>query len=295
MAMICMIGLLAMVVLAARTTIANAAESAYDHPIASHYLDYVTPKASVGVNVPLRDINGNQITTASGTPATVTAHTNSAHCPNTACLQIQGIGNPIVTGSGKSLYYVWEWQAFTSAKDVPGLVARSDLSRDPVVGNSTNGNGDGPESVRARYVVTAKTIPWAFGYQGVNGNAYQFSAYGQYDTRTGMLNAALLAWNWTDVSGGGIGRAMIANGDWFYPATSVPPKTFVPKYYDGTNTLGAPIANSWVTARYGAAVTPGSPAVWGWMVTNHSEYGACYDHVTFQAGTAEPGTLCNGG
>ena len=109
------------------------------------------------------------------------------------------------------------------------------------------------------------------------------------------MNHALLSWNWIDVAGGGIARAIVPWGERFYPAAVVDPITTKTYHYsqDGNGKplpLGA--ENGSVTVRYGYVVD-GSQRYFGWLVTKHVFNGVCYDHVSKFSGQDMADTVCD--
>lgn len=294
------LGVLVLLIATLHTTSAHA-DSPYNYSIPasnpSHLAQYIGSKNNA-VQVPLRDTHGLQLTWSDGAPAYLTARHDS-RCPGTnRCLQVQGYGPSITTEYGKTLYYVWEWQAHTADGDLPGLVAQSDLASTPSLSpTGANGNGNAAEFIFSAghpvYTVTPTPIPWDFGYRGATDNlSHQFAPYGQYGSAVRRPNYALLSWNWIDVGGGGIGQASVRAGEPFYPATNVAPIESPVFAYAGT---GQPLGTTrigTVTARYGA-VWNGVRQVWGWMVMSHSyEGGGCVNHVAYSSGTALPNTTC---
>lgn len=262
----------------------------YSKPITTHNLSYVRTVGDAPVK--LRDIHGNVLLNTQGQEITATPKPHSS-CPGTniPCLRIQGYES-IDSSSGKTLFYNWEWNSADG--DRPGFIWLADLQSRPSVDIAfAGGNGVDADPTNTQnppiYRVTAREINWFQGYVGAyTGLSYQYSPWG---IPGGGMTATLLTWNFADVRGGGIARAVIADGEIFYPATNVLPIE-MPSYLYGGETVPLGAMNGSVTARYGF-VRDGTREIWGWLATKHTYQGGCVEHVDWiGGGSAVPGMQC---
>jgi hypothetical protein len=196
-------------------------------------------------------------------------------------IRLQGI--EAVATKTMTMYYSWPLEG---GGQVPGFIAAGELAVAPAVnasGAAGNGTPAPPSVGEPAYAVAPEDIASEQRYQGpLTEHWYTYSVYGR---SVGAARFALLMWSWIDVGGGGIARAAVAEGERFYPA-DVQPITTVSSSGAGQPTNGT------VTVRYGY-VFSGVEKLYGWMVTNHTFDGICYDHLIYAGGGAPlAGTLC---
>jgi hypothetical protein len=269
------------------------AGSAHDWPGATHVNDQCIELAQN--KAVLRDIEGNPLRNSESSEITITPNTKSETCKASGKngVQITGIES-IETGSGLTLYYSWSGLSNTSQES--GFIAAAELETTPTSIRADSGKGaetgelnGGPAPLpvgEPRYRIVSAAIPLAQGYFG-GSNWYTYAPYGL----PGCCDShfSLMTWSWIDVSGGGITRANVAEGAYFYPST-VPFKRLT-----SASTNHEP--NGEVTAIYGKA-SSGGETVWGWMVARASYYipgseSGCHNHMEYVGGASPvAGLLC---
>jgi hypothetical protein len=269
------------------------ADSARDWPGATHADDQcVELEKNKAV---LRDIEGNPLRNSDSSEITITPNTKSETCKASGKngVQITGIES-VATGSGLTLYYSWSGLSNTSQES--GFIAATEFDTAPTSVRADSGkraetgelNGE-PAPLPAgepHYRIVSAAIPLAQGYFGGN-HWYTYAPYGL----PGCCNShfSLMTWSWIDVPGGGIARANVAEGAYFYPST-VPFKRLT-----SANTKHEP--NGEVTAIYGK-VYSGGETVWGWMVARAGYYipgseSGCHNHMEYVGGASPvAGLLC---
>jgi hypothetical protein len=243
----------------------------------------------------LRDIEGNPLRNSESSEITITPNTKSETCKASGKngVQITGIES-IETGSGLTLYY--SWSGLSNISQESGFIAASELETTPTSVRADSGKGADTGELNGepaplpagepRYRIVSAAIPLAQGYFGGN-TWYTYAPYGL----PGCCDShfSLMTWSWIDVSGGGITRANVAEGAYFYPST-VPFKRLT-----SANTKHEP--NGEVTAVYGE-VSSGGETVWGWMVARASYYipgaeSGCHNHMQYVGGGSPvAGLLC---
>lgn len=78
------------------------------------------------------------------------------------------------------------------------------------------------------------------------------------------IKYTMLTWSWINVRGGGVARALIRDGDAFYPCTDVPPIRLASVADAKTQRR-----TGWVEAIYGAIRTGNRHLLYGWTVSAH--------------------------
>jgi hypothetical protein len=258
---------------------AEESSRTYDKPGVQHNEQCI--KTSGNQSVVVRDVEGNQLQTASG-PVTDPPEAKE-DCSGGAGIRFEGIES--VTAKGMTMYYTWPLEG---GRQAPGFVWVYELSSRPSLnGGDAAGNGASapPASGEPAYKITPEDIASEQRYKGPStGQWYTFSVYGR---PIGAAKFALMTWSWIDVEGGGIARAAVAEGETFYPANVQPISL---QSSSGENQP----ANGTVTARYGY-VNNGTEKVYGWMVISHTYNGSCYNNMGYSGGgTPLPSTLCPG-
>ncbi len=268
----------------------------HNFPIASH--GSVLAEVRGGAPVRVRDAQGVPLVGSDGTE--LRSGGKRAGCP-TRCVRIQGF-EPVVTGSGQTLYYVWPGYDRYSGEQ--GFVAAGDLAPVSFAPQFPGGNGAPatPLPDTPAYLVTPSAIDRSQGYVGVfDGQAHTFAPYG-FGSAFGD-DYTLLTWNWVDRRGGGIARAAVSRGDAFRPAAVAPitTPTFLVLYDEALGVYSLPpdqagnpalIPNGSVTVRYGS-VSSGAQQLFGWIVTSHTDSaGQCIDHLAAPGGGGRIAGLC---
>jgi hypothetical protein len=260
---------------------------AYDRAGVSHNEQCV--KTTEDRSVVVRDVEGNQLQTSAGP---VTDPPEQAEiCSDGAGIRFQGIES--VSAKGMTMYYTWP---FGGGGQAPGFVWVNELTSVPTVHlryAKSNGATAPPAPGEPVYWITPTTISHEMCYSNVSaenkipsdcGAWYEYAPYGE---PISGARFTLMTWSWIDVSGGGIARAAVAEGELFYPANVQPislPST------SGENRP----ENGRVTVRYGY-VPNGTEKVYGWMVTSHVFDGVCHNHMAYAGGGAPlSATLCPG-
>lgn len=191
-------------------------------------------KTTSGKRVVVRGVNGKQLHAAAGALTDPPEKTET--CKSAAGVRIQGI--EAVKAGGMTMYYTWP---FEKGEQSPGFVAASELESSPSVNIAyAHGNGaSAPLGAEPYYKIAPAKIETEQGYKG-GETWYTYSVYGE---PVGGAKFALMTWSWINVSGGGIARAAVEEGESFY-AANVRPIT-----ENSYNKAGA--ADGTVTARYG--------------------------------------------
>lgn len=249
----------------------------YDKAGVSH--DSQCEPTAGGGPVVIRDVTGAQLRTDSG--PVVDPPEAKETCARAPGIRFEGI--EAVDAAGMTMYYTWPLEG---GQQSAGFVAGDELASAPSVSAANaagNGSSAPPATGEPLYAVTPQDIAPEQRYPGpTTDHWYTYSVYGR---PIGAAEFALMTWSWIDVGEGGIARAAVATGELFHPA-DVAPITLTSAAAQGQPANGA------VTVRYGY-VSSGSERLYGWMVTNHTFNGECYDHMSY-AGGGPPlvGTLC---
>lgn len=134
-----------------------------------------------------------------------------------------------------------------------------------------NGSACTARSVTALHIAV-RSIPLDMRYlNSAQTNAVAYAIYGDPSEDLGPpsdrsrgIKYTMLAWSWINVRGGGVARALVHDGDSFYPCTDVP-RIQLASVKDAVTK--AP--SGWVTAAYGAVRAGDGTWLYGWTVFAH--------------------------
>lgn len=210
-----------------------AAASGFDHPGLSHHAQTIGLKHQ---NAPIRNLDGNP------TGMTVTGKT----------LRMQGL--ELVQSPIGDMYYTWGDGQPSGFLHVSDLTARPDIDVGARAGNGQkctlkkgqNGQDKSywvrPQPIESdsRYEGPSTHESYSLKWYGVRGQGYTY-----------------LSWSWVDVAGGGVVRALVRDGDIFYPC-AVHSLT--------THSVASP---GWVKVLYGMVQSNGHH-YYGWLVHSHA-------------------------
>jgi hypothetical protein len=264
---------------------AEALSSAYDKPYVKKGDRACIPPA--GAKWVFRDVEGSVLETST-----------EAQIAESSCAVVERIET--IASNGQDLAYVFE--------PYPGgFVDVAELSTTVAMGaqaavNPLDAGAAAPSlSPQPQYRVTPEDMwgpegsPHTMCYlrQSVAntpgtscGENYEYAPYGR-PASGGKF--ALMTWSWVDVVGGGVARAAVAEGAYFYPADVM---ALEAPTVDATGKANG----GEVWARYGYVLHTNAAKterLYGWMVTKHTFGGICYDHMSYAGGGPErPNTLC---
>ncbi len=91
---------------------------------------------------------------------------------------------------------------------------------------------------------------------------------GAREDRTRHIKYTLLEWSWINVRGGGVARALVKEGEKFFPCTDVPSIVLA-----SVSDAQSKHHTGWVSAIYGAIPTADNGRLYGWMVSAHRHGG----------------------
>jgi len=241
--------------------------------------------------VPVRDLEGNPLETYGG--AVSDPMQQGETCALAPGVRLEGIES--LSGGGLAMYYSWPLEG---GLQFPGFIAAGELASQPALDPADaagNGAPAPPAPGEPVYAIVPQDIAHEQRYEGPAGTparrrrarpgAGRWYTYSVYGRPVGGARFALMTWSWVDVSGGGIARAAVSQGELFHPADVSPISLY-------TSAGAGQPANGEVTARYGY-VWDGVQRVYGWMVVSHTFGETCFDHMAY-AGGGPPlaGTLC---
>jgi hypothetical protein len=135
------------------------------------------------------------------------------------------------------------------------------------------GNGAACAVLASRpYTVAVQSIPGDMKYlNSARTRAIPYAIYGDPSEDLGPpadrargIKYTMLTWSWINVRGGGVARALIRDGDVFYPCTDVPPIRLASVADAKTQRR-----TGWVEAVYGAIRTGDRQLLYGWTVSAH--------------------------
>jgi hypothetical protein len=188
-------------------------------------------------------------------------------------------GNVLVSDLEASHAVKWDKQkgAFVPAKLEPWTT--------PAMEGET-GNGAACKGPFVDYETKVEAVPDTLRYLGSTPwNVTSYKNYGDAAVDPegdGTIKYTMLSWSWIDVQGGGVARAVVADGARFHRCKDVRSKRFF-TYDKATWRLenGKPVEipegdptkghrNGWVQAVYGA-IDGGKGRVFGWMTYAHQE------------------------
>lgn len=204
-------------------------------------------------------------------PIGFTAHDTAipGHCSATKpCVRLQGL-EAVETGGGTT-YYMWGYGGNRS-----GHVHVADLAERPDVDVAKRaGNGKpcavlaGQNGEKKSYWVTPRPIEGTLRYRGPStGENITFKWYGTPGESEGLTDYTYLSWSWIDKTGGGIVRAIVREGDTFYPC-NVKRITSHALPQSECDADGKTCSDGWVKAMYGMVYQDGHH-YHGWLVHSH--------------------------
>jgi hypothetical protein len=82
------------------------------------------------------------------------------------------------------------------------------------------------------------------------------------------IRYTLLEWSWINVRGGGVARALLRDGEKFYPCTDIPPIQL-----SSVSDAQTKRRTGWVQAIYGAIRAGEGKWLYGWAVSAHQHGG----------------------
>lgn len=136
-----------------------------------------------------------------------------------------------------------------------------------------DGNGSAClELSSVAYRVAVRSIPPGMKYlNSAQTGAIPYAIYGSPSTDLGPaadrargIKYTILQWSWINVRGGGVARALVKDGEKFYPCRDVPPIALASVSDAATKTK-----TGWVQAIYGAIRTGRGGQLHGWIVSAH--------------------------
>jgi hypothetical protein len=149
---------------------------------------------------------------------------------------------------------------------------------EPWVGKGQEaGNGTACEARSAvPYTVSVQSIPDDMRYlNSAQTNAIRYTIYGDPSEDLGPaadrargIRYTLLQWSWINVRGGGVARALVKDGEAFYPCTDVPPIQL-----SSVSDVQTRMRTGWVQAIYGAIRAGEGEWLYGWIVSAHQHRG----------------------
>jgi hypothetical protein len=124
----------------------------------------------------------------------------------------------------------------------------------------------------APFRIAVRAIPSDMRYlNSAQTNAVAYAIYGDPSEDLGPpadrargIKYSMLTWSWINVRGGGVARALLRDGDAFYPCTDVPPIRLASVTDAATKTPSGS-----VTAIYGAVRAGNGDWLYGWAVSTH--------------------------
>jgi hypothetical protein len=230
----------------------------------------------------------------------VPSQTNAVSCPDTAMARLDA--REIVTGADGQpmLFHRGGWgfagndpesavhygHVRVSDLDSAGLRFERDSASHRWVNAPTRpwtgpgqqrGNGSACASLdSAALTVHVRSIPGDMRYLNSRQTAaIPYAIYGDPSEDLGPpadrargVKYTMLTWSWINVRGGGVARAIVADGAPFRPCSDVPVITLAS---DGDAT--SKTITGWVEARYGAIRTGDGAWLYGWIVARHAHEG----------------------
>lgn len=224
------------------------------------------------------------------------AHGNGVSCPERGMARLDA-REIVVTADGRPmLFHRGGWgfvgndpasavhygHVLASELDSVGLrLVRGDSSRRwvpaptaPWPGRGQHaGNGTACDArATAPYHVAVHSIPGDMKYlNSARTSAIPYAIYGSPAEDLGPtadrargVKYTMLTWSWINVRGGGVARALIADGALVYPCTDVPPIRLASVSDPRTKTI-----TGWVEAIYGAIRAGDGRWLYGWIVSAH--------------------------
>lgn len=139
------------------------------------------------------------------------------------------------------------------------------------------GNGRACASrARTPLTVSVQSIPGDMRYLNSRQTAaIAYAIYGDPSQDLGTpadrargVKYTMLTWSWINTRGGGVARALVADGAKFYPCSDVPVITL-----SSVADAESKRMTGWVEARYGAIHAGDGSWLYGWIVARHSRLG----------------------
>jgi hypothetical protein len=135
------------------------------------------------------------------------------------------------------------------------------------------GNGSACDSLATTpSTVSVHSIPADMKYlNSAQNSTIPYAIYGSPATDLGPdadrkrgIRYTMLTWSWINVRGGGVARALVADGEKFYRCADVPAITLA-----SVNEAQQKAQTGWVEAVYGAIPTGDGHRLYGWIVSAH--------------------------